>query len=154
LVPEVDDVEIYHEVELSTLQIPTILDVSEGFGDIRDFWPMDGLTWEDAVECLRLEKSLVATIASRAASPQEFGELAEQVLGDLSDERDDLGPEGIFLLDLGVLATVAALSAAGCVTASKVAAAVTEATLPGFASPPIRSGPFSCLRSRRRQDVA
>jgi hypothetical protein len=139
LIPDVDDVEIYHEIEVRDLRVPTVLEVEEGFGDIRNYQDLAGLSWEEAAECLDLERSLVARATEQTTTPGEFGELADEVLGNYSDEVDDLGPGGIYLLDLGVIGLTAALSAAGCVPASSCSGHGSEAPYIRFAADPQRA---------------
>jgi hypothetical protein len=137
LIPEIEDGEIHYEIDVRDLRVPTVFDVEEGFGDIRDYQDLVGVSWE-AAQCLDLERSLLAGVIDQATTPREFGELGDQALGNYADEVGDLGPQGIYLLDLGVLGLTATLSAAGCAPASSCGGHGTAAPYIRFAADPQR----------------
>jgi len=97
-----NDVIIKLSVNLSELSWPgeSALATEEYF--VRGYQDMRGLTWDDACETLKLEKKLIDRY------PGDLSDAEESVF----EKEEDVS--GLYGLDLGIVSTVVALSAAGC----------------------------------------
>jgi hypothetical protein len=92
--------------------------IDGGIGDNRQYVDLTDAEWSDVEPMIAAEEALIKAAASSAADQADF----ERIIGDLMDEQypgDDFdeGPLSQFaMLDAGVIAAVAALSAARCVS--------------------------------------
>ncbi len=112
------DAKVDH-VSAGNLRVVWIDEVAgEGIGDNRMYADMTGVGWSDVEEVIGAEAKLVSDAASRAGGIADFDRIADQLLDEQYPGEDlDEGPLSEFaLLDVGVMAAVASLSAAGCVT--------------------------------------
>ena len=90
----------------------------EGIGDNRAYTDMTGADWSAVGQVIEAEATMLETAVANAVDATDF----DRILGALMDVQypgDDIdeGPLSEFAtLDVGVMAAVAALSAAGCVS--------------------------------------
>ncbi|WP_027553442.1 hypothetical protein [Bradyrhizobium sp. Cp5.3] len=105
------DVEIVRFVDGQRLCWPRAAEVEAETnpGCNRDYQDLRNLSWDDVETISALEAELVARLEAATDLDAEYEAISDELYDD---------PEGILGLDIGVAATVATLSAAGCIPIS------------------------------------
>lgn len=99
------DVEITREVGRESLHWPFADDLrSDAYEGNMGYYDLRGRTWTEAHESLALEKELVERVENAADPKIEIGEIEDELYEEFDNE--------LWGLDLGVVSTVIALSAA------------------------------------------
>jgi len=103
------DVEIVRSLDCARLGWPGAAQLQDGsrLGGNHEYVDLRYLSWADAIDVAREEREIIDRI-QRADDPDNEWAVIEEEL-----EED---PGMLVLIDLGVASTVAALSAAGCIT--------------------------------------
>lgn len=109
--PQGFDVQIRRKVETARLGWPEpgaagARGMDEGFGGNRAYSDLRSLPWKEARRVLAREQALMARISVSDDPETEYDEITDELYED---------SEGLYGLDVGVAATVVALSAARCV---------------------------------------
>ena len=112
------DVEVrIDEINPELLRVIWIDEVAEGIGDNRLYGDVTGTNWSEVEPVIAAEEALLKAAESNAVDAADFERIVRETIGEQYPGDDfDEGPLSAFLmLDGGVMAAVAALSAAGCV---------------------------------------
>lgn len=105
------------EINPDLLRVMWIDEVAEGIGDNRLYGDVTGTDWSEVELVIAAEEALLKAAESNAVDAADFDRIVRQTIDEQYPGEDfDEGPVSAFaMLDGGVMAAVAALSAAGCI---------------------------------------
>ena len=95
-----------------------VVDEGNGIGDNRQYADLSGADWSDVEPTIAAEEALLKTVAARAGDASDFDRMLDELIAEQYPGDDfDEGPLSPFvLLDAGVMAAVASVAAAGCIS--------------------------------------
>lgn len=110
-------------IDADKLRVVWLEEAVDGLGDNHEYREIAEISWDEVQAALSEERDLVAVAVTAAEDPDDFDNIADQLVRDrYTGEWDANGPidEGPLTrlddLDLGVMSAVAALVAAGALT--------------------------------------